>query len=313
MASSSPVGRRAMLRFCAVPLAIGVFAIGALAGIATPRSLAAQVRASERAIVAQTADGTVMTINYSRPRARGRTSLFGKTIKWGEIWTPGANWATTLDVSRDISLDGHAIPKGKYSVWFVVRERDWTVILDPRFERYHEDRPDSIASQIRWTVRPSTGAFQETLTWSFPEVRPDGAVLHFAWGPKTLALNAVVRPSHPLTIARADAEPFLGTYEWKWNDSTDTKTQRMELYYDADRIRQRYTPFPDWYPLLQNQPMVRINDAWFYPAIIRDGKLWEMVADMVFEFTIKDGKAMSFEMRDDKDTLLGSGKRVGRP
>ncbi len=284
----------------------------AVAGsLGSPASVGAQVRASERATVSQTSDGTTFTIDYARPRARGRTELFGKTVTWGEVWTPGANWATTLEVNRDVVLDGHPVPKGKYSVWFVVQPDAWTLVLDPRSKRYHTEHPDSIAGQLRWKVQTATGPFTEILTWSFPEVRPDGAQLLFAWGTQRVALNATVHPSHPIAIARADAEPYLGSYEWRWTDEPNAPAITMELYYEAGEIRQRYTPFPDWYPRMQGQPMVRINDDWFIPAIRRDGKIWEMVADMIYEFDVKDGRAMSFELYDDKDSKLGSGKRVG--
>lgn len=268
----------------------------------------AQVRASERSTISQTSDGTTFTIDYSRPRARGRTELFGKTVTWGEVWTPGANWATTLDVSRDVVLDGHAVPKGKYSVWFVVQPNEWTLVLDPRTKRYHTEHPDSIAGQLRWAIHPADAPFAEILTWSFPEVRPDGVQLHFTWGPKQVTMNATVRPSHPIAIARAHAEPFLGTYEWRWDGPSEPSTT-LELYYQDGEIRQRYTPFPDWYARIQDQPMVRINDGWFIPAIRRDGKIWEMAADMIFEFDVKNGRAVSFELFDDKDNRLGSGKR----
>ncbi len=275
------------------------------------RTAEAQVRASERATVSQTADGTIITIDFARPRARGRANLFGGVVKWGEIWTPGANWATTLLTNRDITIDGHAVPKGKYSVWFVVQQAEWTVILDPRFQRYHEDRPDSIAKQIRWPIKPTAGEQTEILTWSFPEVRPDGAQLRFAWGTSRVELNIGVRPSHPLVIARAAAEPFLGVYKWKWLDSAPTDVEEtMTLYYDDGMIKQKYDPAPSWYPLVQNQPMVRINDGWFIPAIIRDGKLWEMDSDMVFEFTVKTGKARTLELRNSKDELMAKGARA---
>lgn len=75
-------------------------------------------------------------------------------------------------------------------------------------------------------------------------------------------------------------------------------------------LRQRHTPFPEWYPLLQGQPMVRILNSWFIAAIVRDGKVWEMVNDMVYEFKVVDGRAVSFEIRDDRDHLIGAGKRV---
>ena len=41
-------------------------------------------------------NGTTITLDFSRPVARGRDSLFGGVVHWGELWTPGANWATKL-------------------------------------------------------------------------------------------------------------------------------------------------------------------------------------------------------------------------
>jgi hypothetical protein len=84
-----------------------------LIGIMTlPAPGAAQIRASELGTVSQTIDGTTIAIEYSRPRARGRDSLFGGVVHWGEHWTPGANWATTFDVNHDIEVNGKPVPVG---------------------------------------------------------------------------------------------------------------------------------------------------------------------------------------------------------
>lgn len=192
----------------------------------------------------------------------------------------------------------------------MVQPERWTLVLDPEFQRYHVPEPDSTAAQLRWAVTPGESPNHDVLTWSFPEVRADGATLLFEWGPKRLALDATVTPSHPLTIARGEAEQFLGTYEWRWTDEPAAPAMRLELYYADGMIRQRHTPWPSWYPLLQNQPMVRTGSEWMIAAILENGNVWEMVADMIFEFTFAGGKAVSFEIRDDRDELMGSGKRV---
>ncbi len=74
----------------------------------------AQIRASERGTVTQTVDGTTIKIDYSRPQARGRDDLYGGEIHWGEVWTPGANWATTIGVDHDVTINGHELPTGVY-------------------------------------------------------------------------------------------------------------------------------------------------------------------------------------------------------
>lgn len=288
-------------------------ALGA-AGAAAPEALA-QVRASERGTVSQTIDGAVLTINYSRPRVRGRSPVFGKVVHWGEIWTPGANWATTLEVSRDVRLDGHAVPKGKYSVWFVVQPRQWTLILDPRVQRYHTEPPeDSVAGQIRWAVRPTVAPATEVLTWAVPEIRPGGGALRMHWGTTRVSINVTVPPRHPLTIARSEIEPYLGRYRISMSmtgpDSAFKGGEEIELVYQNGSLIARYQPKPEWYPSLQGSIMVKINDDWFIPTIVRNGEILEMVADMIFEFTVEGGKAVSFELRDDHDEILGRGERI---
>ena len=58
-------------------------------------------------------DGTKITMEYSRPRARGRNPLFGtRAVRWDEVWTPGANWATTFETTKDMTLNGRRVPKG---------------------------------------------------------------------------------------------------------------------------------------------------------------------------------------------------------
>src|SRR5688500_19131881 len=110
--------------------------------IVWPPAGAAQVRLSERATVSQTVDGTVITIDYARPRVRGRSPIFGGQVHWGEVWTPGANMATTLETDRDIAIDGHAVPAGKYSVWLeVAHEGPWTLVRDSAAGRYNTSTP----------------------------------------------------------------------------------------------------------------------------------------------------------------------------
>ena len=282
------------------------------AGVASGE-VAAQIRASERAIVSQTIDGAVVTVNYSRPRLRGRAPLFGKVVRWGEIWTPGANWATTLELSREIRLDGHPIPKGKYSVWFLVEPKEWVLILDPRVQRYHTEAPDSIRGQFRWPVRPVATPSTEVLTWSFPELRAGGGVLALQWEASRVSIDVAVPPRHPLTIARSDVEPYVGRYRLVMSTSVSDSVlpggEVVELVYEDGSLKARYDQRPSWYPSLQGSTMVRINDDWFIPAIVRGGEILEMVADMIFEFTVANGKAISFEIRDDHDEVLGRGER----
>ena len=160
---------------------------------------AAQVRASERARISQTVDGTTITIDYARPRMRGRRPIFGGLVHWGEVWTPGANMATTLETDRDIAIDGHQVPRGEYSVWLVVaREGPWTLVLDPDAGRFHTNRPREAPGQIRFPVAAQAAPETEVLTWSFPEISASGTTAVMHWADRAVRL--------PITVARWDAD-----------------------------------------------------------------------------------------------------------
>jgi hypothetical protein len=94
--------------------------------LASARQAPAQIRASERGSVSQTLDGTTITVDYSRPTARGR-ELFGALVPWDVTWTPGANWATTLEANKDIRINGVDVAAGRYSVWMTPRDGSWTL------------------------------------------------------------------------------------------------------------------------------------------------------------------------------------------
>ena len=85
-----------------------------------------QVQASQSGSVSQTIANTELTITYDRPVARGR-ALFGGIVPYGEIWNPGANDATAITLSRAVTINGHRLDAGKYSIWAIPGEREWTV------------------------------------------------------------------------------------------------------------------------------------------------------------------------------------------
>jgi hypothetical protein len=156
----------------------------------------AQAPASQRGSVAQVVDSTTITVEYYRPSARGRT-IFGRLVPWGDTWTPGANWATTLDVDRDVRIEGHALASGRYTMWFIPRaDSAWTVMLVRGARRFHLARPTAGEEQLRFDARAEPGPHVEMLTFTFPEVSRDAATLRFAWAETVVAMRIAVEPSH---------------------------------------------------------------------------------------------------------------------
>ncbi|HUQ83626.1 MAG TPA: DUF2911 domain-containing protein [Gemmatimonadaceae bacterium] len=286
------------------------FAVGLSLTIASPAL--AQIRASEIGSMSQIIDGTKITMEYSRPRARGRTPLFGgRVVRWDEVWTPGANWATTFETSKDLTLGGKRVPKGKYSVWMVVKENgNWTTVLDPEVRRYHMEPPDSSATQIRIPVRPAQGPFTEVLTWSVPDVTAGGGTLAMNWGTTLIAMDVVVQPSFALTMPAADAAPYLGRYEYI-PQSGPEKGKKSVLFvtYEHSTLKGRWEPND---PYMKTFALIRIAPDWFAPGVYDDkGQVYEVYKpEMTFEFTVKDGKAVTLEIRSEDDKIDAVGRRL---
>jgi Protein of unknown function (DUF2911) len=279
-------------------------------GASSPAS--AQIRASEIGTMSQIIDGTKITMEYSRPRVRGRDPLFGTPIvRWDEVWTPGANWATTFETNKDLTLGGQRVPKGKYSMWIVVRQNgNWTTVLDPDVRRYHMEPPDSSAKQVRIPVRPGEGPFTEVLTWSVPEISAAGGALAMNWGKTVVRMPLTVEPSFPMTLPAADAAVYVGRYEYVMRVGRDSgKKSTLIVTYRDSTLEGRWEPND---PYFKTFALIRIAPHWFAPGVYdAKGQIYEVYKpEMTFEFGISGGKATSLEVRTEDDKIEATGKRL---
>src|SRR5437763_15819365 len=62
------------------------------------------------------ADGKKVTIEYSRPSAKGR-EIYGGLVPYDQVWRTGANEATSLKTDADLVIGGTTIPCGSYTLF----------------------------------------------------------------------------------------------------------------------------------------------------------------------------------------------------
>lgn len=67
-------------------------------------------------------------LNYSRPGKKGR-KIMGDLVPFGKIWRTGANNATTLTFSDDVTIGGTDIKAGKYGLLTIPDATKWTIII----------------------------------------------------------------------------------------------------------------------------------------------------------------------------------------
>ena len=158
-------------------------------------ALLQQVPRSQHGSITQRVGITDIAISYNRPVARGR-ELFGAggIIRWGRVWHPGADSATTIAFSRDVSIAGKDLAAGRYTLWTIPAEspHPWTVIFSRALGVWHTPYPGESSDVLRVTATPEQGAHMEALAYYFPVVTPDSALLRLHWG--TTIVPIWIRP-----------------------------------------------------------------------------------------------------------------------
>lgn len=190
----------------------------ALMLVTLPGIVSAQA-ASERATFTQIVSGTEIEIHWSRPSLRGREVIFGQQIPWGEVWTPGANMATTIRFSKDVVVSGTELPAGRYSVWLRVLENDpWRLAFHADTILNHSAHPPIEEAVVHVGVeRGRTEDLQESLEWDIDRIRIDGAELVMHWGRDRVSVPLEVEPGIQLATASDEATPLVGA--WVYDDS----------------------------------------------------------------------------------------------
>lgn len=159
------------------------FAMSATAGAQT-------VKPSQRGTVSQRIASTLVSIDYSRPVARGR-ALFGALVPYGRVWNPGADDATNITLSTDLKVNGQALSAGTYSVWAEPQADKWTIIFSRAHPVFHTPYPAG-RDALRVTATPRSGAHMETLAFYFPVVDGKKAELALHWGTVVVPLQLEV-------------------------------------------------------------------------------------------------------------------------
>jgi len=83
---------------------------------------------SPASMLKQTVGLTEVTIEYSRPGIKGR-KVFTKDglVPFGKEWRTGANSATKITFSDDVTIQGKALKAGTYAITTVPEMKKWTV------------------------------------------------------------------------------------------------------------------------------------------------------------------------------------------
>ncbi len=126
-------------------------------------------------------------IVYSRPQKTGRV-IFGGLVKYGEVWRLGANEATEIEFFKPVKIEGKKVAKGRYTLYAIVNEGNWTFILNKDTDTWGSFKYDPKKDLLRSTVPvQKTDTALEALAMGF-EKTTTGFSLVVAWDTVKVAL-----------------------------------------------------------------------------------------------------------------------------
>ncbi len=156
---------------------------------------------SNKQEISQTVGDTKINIVYHRPNTQRINStkprdVFGCESKDvvpvagtqylclvpnGQVWRTGANDNTTFEVTNDVSINGQALPKGKYGLHTIPNKKEWIVIFNKVNNAWGSYSYDEKNDALRIKVAPLKTQMQETMSISFGNVVASNAAIAIAF------------------------------------------------------------------------------------------------------------------------------------
>jgi hypothetical protein len=139
-----------------------------------------EVRISPKAEVMQTVGFTDVSIVYSRPGVKGRT-IWGKLVPYDAVWRAGANEATKITFTTDVTIEGKKLKKGSYSFFAIPGKNEWTIIFNKVADQWGAFEYNESEDALRVKVKTEKASWQEWLSYTINKVSNTSAVIRLEW------------------------------------------------------------------------------------------------------------------------------------
>ena len=205
-------------------------------------------RPSPGAKVSQEVGLTQITVDYSCPGVKGR-KIWGDLVPYDKLWRTGANGATKITFSKDVTLADHPVPAGTYALFTIpAKNGDWMVVLNKNAEQPGMG-PDYKTDQelFRAKVHAQPAPFRERLAFIFSSFDEDKASLDLEW--------EKARVSIPIKVGTAQQAVANITKELdnSWRPYANAARYMLDVKKDYDAglkyVDQSLALHQDWFNL----------------------------------------------------------------
>ena len=163
---------------------------------------------------------------YSRPDVKGR-KIFGGMEPYGTVWRTGANSATVIKFTDDVTMEGKKIPAGEYGLFSIPGENGWTIIINKQPKQWGAYDYKESDDFVRFTVKTEhTAALTETMTLAFTDVTTTDCNLKMMWEHSGFTIH-MTTDIDARVMARIDSamntpnKPYYAALIYYYNNNKD--------------------------------------------------------------------------------------------
>ncbi len=109
-----------------------------------------------------TIDGVEVTVEYGRPNVNGR-KIWGGLEPYGKVWRTGADEATTISFSADVTIGGEKLAAGTYGLFTIPGEDEWVIIFNTVADQWGAFTYDAGKDALRVPAKPQATEHVESM------------------------------------------------------------------------------------------------------------------------------------------------------
>jgi len=196
-----------------------------------------------------------ITLTYARPNIRGR-KVFGKLVPYGEVWRLGANSATIIKFSDEVTLEGNKIPAGEYGMFAIPTQDEWTIILNKNAHQWgaytYKEADDFLRFKVKNVHHDSP---LETMTMWFGNVDMNKGELEMRWANEGFLLHVSTDVDAKVManidqVMNKDQKPYFTAALYYYQNGKDLK-QALEWIRTAEKSEPKSPFYKVWEARIQ--------------------------------------------------------------
>jgi hypothetical protein len=196
-----------------------------------------------------------ITLSYSRPNTKGR-KIFGGLEPYGQVWRTGANTATVITFSDEVTIEGNKVPAGEYALFTIPNKNEWTIILNKTTKQWGAYEYKQADDFLRFKVTPlKTAKLTETFALQFTDIKATQGELHLMWEHTDVPLH-ITTDVDTRVMAGIDAamqgekKPYFAAAQYYYENNKDLN-KALEWITEAEKTDAKAPYYKLWKARIQ--------------------------------------------------------------